>query len=248
MKKAIFIAAHLTVLLFTACSTNSSNDISGGSNNDSISGNLRDSGTFVDSRDKQVYKWVTIGKQIWMAQNLNFQTQYSWCYENSSDSCAKYGRLYTWASAMDLDNSCNTKTCSSALVYPLKGVCPIGWHVPQYSEWQVLSEYVGKDSAGIILSSVTGWSDYQKCSSCEWMKIRGKNSYGFNALPAGIYENSQQQNHFWGAGEYAFFRSSSESNHSDSGSVTPFIMIWDETSLDNDQEKKRAVSLRCVKD
>jgi hypothetical protein len=50
-------------------------------------------GTFTDTRDGQTYKTVKMpdGK-TWMAENLNYQTKGgSWCYENSADSCKKYG-------------------------------------------------------------------------------------------------------------------------------------------------------------
>ena len=92
--------------------------------------------SFTDSRDSQIYGIVTIGSQTWMAQNLNYQTENSWCYDNSASNCQKYGRLYVWQTA--------------------RSACPEGWHLPSDQEWSILESAVGSD-AGKKLKSSSSW-------------------------------------------------------------------------------------------
>ncbi len=213
-----------------------------------------DYGMFTDSRDGQVYKTVKIGTQTWMAENLNYSDsvrtpslkERSWCYENSADSCAKYGRLYTWAAAIDsvalaLEGlTCgNGKTCT----FPgkVKGICPEGWHLPTNAEWDILEIFIVENqgvSTGVVgtyLKSPVGWKAYDGIPA-------GKDTYGFSALPAGFRDNygyfdyARYGAHFWSATVYisnAYYRG---------------LYYFDENFGSYDNYKINAYSVRCLKD
>ena len=98
-----------------------------------------------------------------MAENLNYDANGSRCYKNNADSCAKYGRLYNWETALT--------------------ACPAGTHLPTDKEWTTLVNYVGDSStAGKKLKSTSGWNwnDYKGKSG------NGTNDYGFSALSSGV--------------------------------------------------------------
>ena len=149
-------------------------------------------GTLFDDRDGKTYKTVKIGEQWWMAENLNYADSSktaslmgkSWCYNNSVESCNKYGRLYTWAAAIDsvklatgIDNPLDCgfdKNCP--LPDTVYGICPLGWHLPSKDEWFSLFNAVGgKATAGNVLKSLSGWYNDEN----------GMDGVGFCALPAG---------------------------------------------------------------
>ena len=118
-------------------------------------------GTFIDSRDSTTYKTVIIGTQTWMAENLNYASNDSWCY-NDTSKCTTYGRFYTWEAA--------------------KKACPTGWHLPSDTEWSTLTTYLGGDDvAGGKLKSTSTWAS---------PNIGATNSSGFTALPGGLTYNN----------------------------------------------------------
>lgn len=223
MKNRLLITSCLFVvsLLFAACgddsdsATRPAEDLSSSIDSSSASKKTESSssisvsvvdpstvvvGNITDSRDGQTYKTVTIGTQTWMAQNLNYETENSCCFLNSPYSCDEVGRLYTWAAAMDGAGtwSSNGKGCGSGLsctpAYPVRGVCPAGWHLPTKTEFETLFTAVGGLSvAGEMLKSTSGWKS----------DGNGTDVYSFSALPAGLrnyygrYDYNGSSAFFW---------------------------------------------------
>ena len=208
-------------------------------------------GSLTDVRDGKTYKTVKIGSQVWMAENLNYDNEYnegtarSYCYEDDPAMCGKYGRLYTWAAAMDsATTGCGVsygKTCSATK--PVRGVCPEGWHLPDPTEWNALEKFVadslynGKtDSVGYALKSKSGWTEYDG-------KTGGSDYFGFGALPAGGRTSSGD---FSGFQLCAWFWSPTESNL---GNAYFWKLEYQHTRFSaTDFYKNQANSVRCVKD
>ena len=171
-------------------------------------------GEILDERDNQVYKTIQIGDQVWMAQNLNFEyveyesdgTRYSNRHYYRDDSTNFYmGGFYTWSIAVDANAlySMNAKGCfldnNCKPVFPVQGLCPFGWHLPDTTEYNQLFEAVGGiDSAMFALRASKIWRD---------LDAGGDDDYGFSALAAGTcsvassgapsYSKAGSQASFW---------------------------------------------------
>jgi len=164
-------------------------------------------GNMEDSRDGKKYKTVKLGSQTWMAENLNIDMNFSWCYEDKIENCKKYGQLYTWEQAMT--------------------ACSNGWHLPDSTEWLELQNFVtinkGSESVVTSLKFRSGWKmvRMQKSEIDERTGERyyldsdeplyGTDRFGFSALSAGIrvakdghfekFTGLRELTWFWGATE-----------------------------------------------
>lgn len=153
-------------------------------------------GVLIDDRDGQTYKTVKIRDQWWMRENLKFRyvqptstlDSSSFCYNDTLEYCGIDGRLYLWSAAMDsagvyTDNGkgCgNGSECQHADV--VRGVCPLGWHLPSQEDWDILMESTGVGSfGGEKLKAVTTWNS------------NGTDDYSFSAYPIATmyYYNGQ---------------------------------------------------------
>ena len=128
-------------------------------------------GTFTDARDGQVYKYTTIGNQVWMAENLKFDAPYSLCYGKIDGFCDTFGRFYSLhEKGEDLGHFDQEL---------LDTICPAGWRVPSVDEWSVLSNNMGggKKVVPRLVSSMDFGENYAP----------GSDDCAFNALPAGYW-------------------------------------------------------------
>lgn len=203
--------------------------------------------------DGYTYKTVGIGTQMWMAENLRTTTgiDSSWCFNDMPENCEIYGNLYTWATAMGIDEKYQTQSALKDGVISdtsyNRGICPKGWHIPSDAEWQTLFDFVdasnGIATAGQSLCDPNGaWKGYDNYPMTD--------DYGFSAIPGGKYQYSLENNSNEGwknFGESLHVWSATESV--DTTATNVYTRYIQPTQIDrNDFPKMRRRYVRCVKD
>ena len=125
----------------------------------------------IDSRDNQRYCTVKVGVQCWMGRNLSTNVGGGACI---AGDCDKYGRWYTWSTAM------NGGSVSSANPSGVRGVCPEGWHIPSLSEFTLMVSCAAFNCGALPVSS----TDYARIFAVDC------NVPGFSAwAPSGVPVN-----------------------------------------------------------
>ncbi len=189
--------------------------------------NVKEVDGLFDSRGSSFYDIVYIGTQVWMAQNLNYAAPSSYCKNGDTQNCIDYGRLYSWAVAMDIDSALYTEDKWTGSQFNHKGVCPTGWHLPSSAEWDILEGATGNDAtAGQSLKATTSWNSGGGTDLLKFTALAGGHSSG----NTGVFSTFQstQSNHM----TYAYGRSI-ENNRDD---LLPVGML-----------KTTALSVRCIK-
>lgn len=190
----------------------------------------KETGTFTDSRDSEVYQWVRIGDQVWMAENLRFKTDSgSWCWENKEENCKSRGRLYNWEAAMR--------------------AAPPGWHLPSDEEWNEMEITLGltkeqADQEGFRVDKDSLLAGKIKRTDAWPNKYKGipliiTNETGFSAVITGFYALGE----FTHEGYTAWWTRTDDS-------VTAWLRVigfFDNTITRLKNPKKFAFSVRCVK-
>jgi uncharacterized protein (TIGR02145 family) len=148
-------------------------------NRDKSVSNKKDSKNTVTDIDGNIYRIVTIGTQVWMAEDLkttryndgtpipyitdnmewvNFKSG-AYCWPNNDESNkTKFGALYNWYTTGN-------------------NLCPVGWHVSTDKDWETLVDICG------------GWEiaggKLKEAGSLHWgpFNIGSTDEFGFTALP-----------------------------------------------------------------
>lgn len=176
-------------------------------------------GEFIDNRDGRAYKYVTIGTQTWMAENLRYETLNTKCYDYNPDNCKIYGILYDW-------NTANK-------------VCPAGWHLPSDNEWFTLRGSLGSSNAGAKPDIKL------MANSTLWTSGNGTDEFGFAALPGGYY---RFEGYFLNINEGAVFWSATKGNIAGSSHVHHISPLSWVREMDGLYTYNSWVNVRCVKD
>ena len=226
MKKSNLILSALLLMLltFTNCGSSSTE------------------GSSVMNAESSTNTEVTIGKQVWMKENLNVskfrngnpipeaKTKEEWeqagknkepacCYyDNDPTNGVKYGKLYNWYAVNDP-----------------RGLAPAGYHIPRDAEWTILTDYLGGRSvAGGKMKTTSGW----KASNTD-----ASNSSGFSGLPGGYRLHGGA---FKFIGEGGGWWSSTERKTSSAWGRG--LSYRDGNVYMDDAKKYNGISVRCLRD
>ena len=141
--------------------------------------------------DGNVYKTVTIGSQVWMAENLKVTSFNDDRAISNVTGNSDWGNLITPAYCL-YNNDPNKKDSIGAMYnwYAVNSgkLCPTGWHVPKDSDFIDLELYLGLPQDEI---HQYGWhgnnQGAQLKSTTDWIGggNNATNSSKFSALPAG---------------------------------------------------------------
>ncbi|MFZ4414144.1 MAG: FISUMP domain-containing protein [Bacteroidales bacterium] len=161
---------------------------------------------FVECKDVDgnYYSTVTVGTQVWMAENLktsryrnnititdktNLSTWGTSTTEASSDyatpsNSTTYGKLYNWYAASSSNN-----------------LAPLGWHIPADADWTTLSDFLG----GLNLAG----NKLKENGNSHWATANttATNSTGFTAIPGG---SRSTDNTVYDIGNIGYWWSSTE--------------------------------------
>jgi len=213
----------------------------------------------VTDKDGNLYNTVAIGQQCWLKENLrtthyadgtpiplgttaSSTVSYRYNPGGEASNLYTYGFVYNWSAVMNGSQSSNANPSN------VRGVCPMGWHVPSNQEWSQLTAYVssktdnrcGGNAQNIAkaLASTSNWSSNSiSCTVGDYAP--NNNATGFSALPAGDISGN--------IGTYANFWSCTQSDNS-----TAYALQLASTStvvtVNAEADKSNGYSVRCVRD
>ena len=149
--------------------------------------------------DGNVYNIVTIGTQVWTKENLKvLHYRNGDAITNVTDNTA-WGTLSTEAYCWYNNDNVTNGSIYGALynyyaITDYRNICPVGWHVPTASEWNILEKYLDSTVDTLFVGS-TGTDiggKLKEADTIHWTSpnVGATNSSGFTGLPGGYRYSS----------------------------------------------------------
>jgi uncharacterized protein (TIGR02145 family) len=214
-------------------------------------------GFSIDARDGHQYKWVKIGSQFWMAENLSYLPAVSPPTNGSRTSPFYY--VYRFEG----DNVIEAKATDSYKIYGVlynwyaaQFACPSGWHLPTDEEWKILEKNLGMSEADA--NAKIGWRNsgmvggkLKESGTTHWTSPNtgANNTSGFTALPGGYRYHDwgfRNDEGFAGRGYYTSFWLSSDGGLAAMGWDLSYL--YDGVYPWSGGEPADGFSVRCLKD
>jgi len=207
-----------------------------------------------------------LGYNYWSCQNDDNKIE-KYCYNNNPANCATNGGLYEWAEALGLPYDCNYANSyyedgdtsyyvlmclfsgDHSVLTPQQGICPTGWHIPSFTEYQTLAQNADPgcdlDCDNGDCSCQTAGDKLKATASHTPIAWDGTDIYNFSALPSG-YRNYDGS--FVGSPDSASVWSSTFYSLDDS-SDSWFLSLssGDPTAGASGNTRISGYSVRCVK-
>ncbi|MDD2474484.1 MAG: FISUMP domain-containing protein [Dysgonamonadaceae bacterium] len=141
----------------------------------------------IDSRDGNIYKVVTIGNQVWMAENLKYLP--SVVDMSIGSKTDPYYYVYGYSSGTEVNEAKEKAYYNNiGVLYnysaAILDVCPTGWHLPNDLEWEQLKTFLG--------DALLVGGKLKEAGNKHWddPNVGATNESGFTALPSGMRDNS----------------------------------------------------------
>jgi uncharacterized protein (TIGR02145 family) len=144
--------------------------------------------------DGNIYHVITIGSQTWMLENLKTTrlNDGTPLWSGADTTLWKYGGqysspLYCWYNNDSLTYMEDYGALYNYNVVKTGKICPKGWHVPTYIEWETLIITLGDSIRGVIAGG-----KLKEIGTAHWSEPNAgaNNISGFTALPGGYRDSN----------------------------------------------------------
>ena len=134
--------------------------------------------------DGNIYDTVIIGTQVWLSENLK-TTKYNDGSEIAGITdpviwSTAYKPAYCWYGNDSLTNKNIYGGLYNLFAVNSGKLCPVGWHVPDVNDWDILVNFLGGESIAANKMKDVGVTHWHSSTALV------TNSTGFTALPGGL--------------------------------------------------------------